>query len=96
MAQTTPSTSRRGQRQRKRQRHARQDQMRRRFLALSALTLLALGLLVWLIWQVLLWFQQHPLAVTAFWVSALALGALVVVGFFYWTLRLPPPGLRWR
>jgi hypothetical protein len=67
--------------------------MRQRVLALSALTLLALGLLVW---QVLLWFQQHPLAVTAFWVSALALGLLGVVGFFYWTLRLPPPGLRWR
>lgn len=95
MARTTPSSSRRGQRQRQR-RAQRQDLMRQRFLALGALTLLALGLLVWLMWQILLWFQQHPLAVTAFWVSALALGVLVVVGFFYWTLHLPPPGLRWR
>jgi hypothetical protein len=58
--------------------------------------LLALSLLVWLIWQVLLWFQRHPLVVTALWISALVLLALAVCGFCYWTLRLPPPGLRWR
>ncbi len=97
MARTMPPSSRRSQRQRRRQRRPRHKHlMWQRFQVLGALTLLALGLLARLIWQVLLWFQQHPLAVTAFWVSALALGLLVVVGFFYWTFRLPPPGLRWR
>ncbi len=63
---------------------------------LGVLSLVTLGLLAWLLWSILLWFQHHPLVVTAFWVSALALGALTVGGFWYWTLRLPPPGLRWQ
>jgi hypothetical protein len=65
-------------------------------LALAVLGVLALGLLAWLIWRALLWFQGHPLAVTALWISALALGLLAVCGFFYWTYRRPPPGLRWQ
>jgi hypothetical protein len=97
MARTMRSPFHQGQRRpRHRGRARRQDQMRQRVLVLGALALLALGLLTWLIWQLLLWFQRHPLAVTAFWVSALALGLLAVAGFFSWTFRLPPPGLRWR
>ena len=97
MARITPSPSSQSHRRRKRQGHSqRQNQMKQRFLALGVLTVAALVLLVWVIWHVLLWFQQHPLAITALWVSALALGLLAVCGFFYWTFRLPPPGLRWR
>ena len=97
MARITPSPSSQRHRRRKRQGHSqRQNQMKQRFLALGVLTVVALVLLVWVVWHVLLWFQQHPLAITALWVSALALGLLAVCGFFYWTFRSPPPGLRWR
>jgi hypothetical protein len=97
MARTMPSPSPRSYQRRRRQGRARhQGQMRQRILALGLLALLALGLLFWLIWQALLWFQQHPLAIMALWVSALALGVLTVCGFCYWTMRQPPPGLRGR
>src|SRR5579871_3597206 len=64
--------------------------------ALGVLGVLALSLFAWLIWQALRWVQQHPLVVTAFWISVLALFVMAVCGFFYWTFRLPPPGLHWR
>ncbi len=83
-------------RRRRLKRASRQKQRSQQALALCAIGLLAVSLLVWLIWQVLRWFQHHPLVVTAFWVSALALLALAVCGFCYWTFHLPPPGLRWR
>jgi hypothetical protein len=70
--------------------------MRQRVLALGALGSLVFLLMAWLIWQGLFWFQSHPLVVTAFLISALALGLLAVCGFFYWTFHLPPPGSRWR
>ncbi len=65
-------------------------------LAVMALALLLALLLTWLIWRGLLWLQSHPLAGTALWASALALGLLVACGLFYWTYCLPPPGLRWH
>ncbi len=99
MAGMMPSPFRSQRRRRKRQKHLSapaQQQMRQRILALLALALLALFLLTWLLWQALLWLQQHPLAITALWASALALGLLVMCGFWYWVFRLPPPGLRWQ
>src|ERR1051326_5026347 len=97
MARSIPPSSRDHRPSRKRQRYAQhQTQLWQRFVALGILVASALALLVWLIWQVLSWFQQHPLALTAFWVSALVLGVLAVCGFLYWTFCLPPPGLPWR
>lgn len=97
MARIMPSLSQRNPRQRRRQKQARrQDQMRQRILTIGALILLALLLVAWLIWQALLWLQSHPSAITALWASVLAVGTLAVGGFFYWTVHLPPPGLRWR
>jgi hypothetical protein len=65
-------------------------------LAVLALIVLLLALLAWAVWRVLLWFEGHPQAGTALWISALALGLLAAAGLFYWTYRLPPPGLRGR
>ena len=84
-------------RQRRRQKRAPPSQrLKQQAPALGVLICLALGLLVWVSWQAVRWFQQHPLVVTAFWISTLVLGVLVVCGFCYWTLHVPPPGLRWR
>jgi len=97
MAGTIPSPTRRHYKRRHRPRRTnRREQVAKRAVVIVSLVLLALGLLAWLIWQALLWFQHHPLAVTALWVSALALGLLAVGGFLYWTLRRPPPGMRSR
>ncbi len=65
-------------------------------LAVLALAVLLLAVLAWAIWRVLLWFQGHPQAAAALWISALLLGSLAAAGVFYWTYRLPPPGLRGR
>jgi hypothetical protein len=67
-----------------------------RALALLLLTALALVLLAWAVWQVLLWWQRHPLAQTALSVSALLVGVLLAGGLFYWTAHRPLPGLRGR
>ncbi|HEY7126010.1 MAG TPA: restriction endonuclease [Ktedonobacterales bacterium] len=72
------------------------QQWAQRILAILLAAGLILLLLAWAIWQLLLWLQHHPLAGTALWVSALLLGVLVAGGVFYWTFRLPPPGLRGR
>ncbi len=97
MARRTRLPPRHPQQYRRRPRRTNPQQQARQWTgAIAALVLLSLILLAWLIWQALLWFQQHPLAVTALWISALALGALAVGVFLYWVLRLPPPGLRWR
>ena len=88
-----PSQSRRRPR---RGRAAPRQQWAQRILAILLMAGLLLLLLAWAIWQFLLWFQRHPLAGTALWVSALILGALAASGVFYWTFRLPPPGLRWH
>lgn len=89
----SPSSS---QRRPRRGRVDPRQQWAQRALAVLLVGLVVLGLLTWAVWQVLLWFQRHPAAATALWVSALVLGLLVAGGVLYWALRLPPPGLRWR
>jgi hypothetical protein len=96
MARTTAASRDRRRRIVRRSRADRQHYLMQLALAWVALVLLVLGLLAWLIWQALLWLQRYPLVGTALWVSALLVGLLVAAGVFYWTFRLPPPGLRWR
>ncbi len=89
----SPSSS---QRRPRRGRVDPRQQWAQRALAALLAGLVVLGLLTWAMWEVLRWFQRHPTAATALWVSALALGLLVAGGVLYWTLRKPPPGLRRR
>jgi hypothetical protein len=93
---TSSSPSSQHRRQPRRGRAVPRQQWAQRLLAILLAAGVALLLLAWAIWEVLLWLQHHPLAATALWISALALGLLVAAGVFYWTFRLPPPGLRWR
>ena len=82
----------------RRRRHAHRTPRRllRVALAVTIAVLLAFGLLAWVIWKALLWFQGHPLAETALWAAAVLLLLLVAGGIFYRTFHAPFPGLRGR
>lgn len=96
MARTISRSQQGRRRGPRRSRRNRRRELAERALAVALGCLLLLGVVAWLIWQALLWLQRHPLAGTALWVSALVLGLLAACGVFYWSFRLPPPGLRWR
>jgi len=97
MARMTGAPSARRQRGSGRRSPRRQlHRLTEKVLAVLALVALSFGLLAWVIWRTLLWFAGHPQAATALWICALALGLMAAVGVFYWTFRLPPPGLRGR
>lgn len=70
--------------------------MLRMALTLTIAVFLAVGLLAWIVWKALLWFQLHPLAVTVLWATAALLFLLVAGGVFYRTFCAPFPGLRGR
>ena len=95
MARRTTSPQRRRQRARQ-TRRSRSEWMLQMVLTVTSGVLFALGLLAWIVWKMLPWFQLHPLAETALGTAAVLLLLLVAGGVFYRTFCLPFPGLRGR